>query len=364
MSDANLHLEVDRSDHAVTRIRTEPLADLQAGQVRFRVDRFALTANNVTYAVIGDVVGYWDFFPTEVGWGQVPAMGWGEVVASAHPEVGVGTRHFGWFPMSRYVDLKASATAGGLRDEGAHRAAHAPVYTSFPATDRDPFYLPGEDAEDRSALLRGLYLTAFLADDFFGEESYYGASRALVISASSKTAIGFAQRVATRGLAEVVGLTSAGNVDFVQGLGCYDRVVPYEDIEELPVDREAVSIDMAGNGAVLERVHARLGDRLRYSMSIGLSHHDAPRPQNLPGLAPVLFFAPSQVTKRIQDWGAEGYEKRIGDALREFVETSRTWLEVTRSHGPDEAAAAWGAVLGGRVPPSIGQVVSLWEAGR
>ena len=37
---------------------------LAQGQVRLRVERFALTANTVTYATTGDTLGYWDFFPT------------------------------------------------------------------------------------------------------------------------------------------------------------------------------------------------------------------------------------------------------------------------------------------------------------
>ena len=61
---------------------------LAAGQVRFRIERFAVTANTVTYATTGDILGYWDFFPTgEPDWGCVPAMGWAEIVESQHPDV-------------------------------------------------------------------------------------------------------------------------------------------------------------------------------------------------------------------------------------------------------------------------------------
>ena len=84
----NLHLEIDRGHLATTRLTGEALAELSPGQVRFRIERFAVTSNTVTYAVTGDVLGYWDFFPaTEPGWGRVPAMGWAEVVASKHPDV-------------------------------------------------------------------------------------------------------------------------------------------------------------------------------------------------------------------------------------------------------------------------------------
>lgn len=365
MTDTHLHLEVDRKDFAATRLVQEPLAELSPGQVRLRIERFALTANNVTYAAVGDALGYWDFFPAEAGWGRVPAMGWGEIVASAHPDVAAGGRTFGWFPMSRYLDLAVSTTDAGLRDEGTHRSAHAPVYRGYTATDRDPLYEPGGDGEDRHALLRGLFLTAFLADDFLAEQAYFGASRVILLSASSKTAVGLAQCAAARKVGEVVGVTSARHTGFVSGLPWYDRVVPYDAIDALPVDADAICVDMAGNGDVLARVHARLGDRLRHSMAIGMSHHGAPgRPQGLVGPEPAFFFAPTQVGKRMQDWGPEEYAKRVREALSRFVDASRTWLTVTRSHGADAVAGIWRAALAGQVAPNVGHVVSMWDATR
>ena len=102
-------------------------------------------------------------------------MGWAEIVASSRPDVPVGGRYYGWFPMARYVDMLVTPTTDGLRDDGPHRAAHAPVYRACVATDRDPFHQPGEDAEDRHALLRGLFVTGFLAEDFFADNGWFGA---------------------------------------------------------------------------------------------------------------------------------------------------------------------------------------------
>jgi hypothetical protein len=160
-------------------------------------------------------------------------------------------------------------------------------------------------------------------------------------------------------------LTSVDNVDFVAGLGCYDRVAAYEEIESLPSDADTVSIDMAGDGCLLERVHKHFGDRLKYSMAVGLSHHDAgPSKPPLCGPTPEMFFAPTQVGKRIRDWSAEGYRQRVADALRQFIDGSRAWLQVKRSHGPEVAAAVWREVLGGRVSPKVGHIVSMFEAER
>ncbi len=45
-----------------------PLAPLAEGAVRFAIEKFAFTANNITYAVAGDMLNYWSFFPAEDGW--------------------------------------------------------------------------------------------------------------------------------------------------------------------------------------------------------------------------------------------------------------------------------------------------------
>jgi hypothetical protein len=362
MTTRNLALQIDRFRLSVSRLHEEELPALAAGQVRYRVDRYAVTANTVTYAVTGDVLGYWDFFPTgEPGWGCVPAMGWADVVASNHPDVPAGGRYYGWFPMARYVDMTVTPVADGLRDDGPHRAAHAPVYRAYTARDRDPLYQAGEDAEDRHALLRGLFITGWLAEDFFNDHDWFGARRVLVLSASSKTAIGFARCTDARPGIDVVGVTSSRNHAFTHGLGCYDEVITYDDVRAIPADAAVVSIDMSGSGPVLAAVHSHFGDRLRHSMAIGRSHHEAPpRADGLAGPQPAFFFAPTQVKKRVQDWGLRGYQERIDAALRGFVGWSRDWLTVWRSSGPEAAATTWRDVHAGRVAPEVGHVVSLW----
>jgi Protein of unknown function (DUF2855) len=362
----NVTLEVDRQAFGTTRLVATELPALTDGQVRLRVDDFAVTANNITYAAIGEMFGYWDFFPTgDVGWGRVPAMGWATAVDSAHTEVPTGSRYYGWYPMSRYVDLTAGTTAEGIRDDGAHRQAHAPVYRSYVESARDPLYPVTDnahraDAEDRHALLRGLFLTGFLADQFFADQSYFGADVVAVLSASSKTAIGFAQRASERGVGAVVGVTSPANADFVRSLGFYTDVVIYDELDSLPV-ADAVLIDMSGDAATVAAIHERLAEHLRYSMIIGKSHHDAPPVPITTGPTPELFFAPTEVGRRLDEWGAEEYQRRTADALAAFVEASSQWLTVERSAGPDAAEATWRAVYDGAVPPSIGRIVSLHD---
>lgn len=363
MTKSNVTLQIDRVSHGESRVVEAEMPALAHGRVRFRIERLALTANTVTYATVGDTLGYWDFFPTgDPNWGCVPAMGWAEVIESGHPDVSIGGRYYGWYPMARYVDMTVTPTKDGLRDEGPHRTDHAAVYRAYIETTHDSLHQAGTDAEDRQALLRGLFVTGWLAEDYFADNDWFGARRVLVLSASSKTAIGFAHCADTRAGIDVIGVTSSRNHAFTRALGCYDDVVTYDDVAAIDPSTPIVSIDMAGSGPVLASVHAHFGDQLKHSMAIGRSHHESPAHESgMPGPKPEFFFAPSQVKKRMQDWGPDGYQERAATALSTFVDWSSDWLHVQQSRGATAAMATWGEVHAGRVPADVGHVISLWD---
>jgi hypothetical protein len=67
----------DLRDTAWTESRPGPLAP---GAARLKVEAFALTANNVTYATFGEAMGYWNFFPAaDPAFGRVPVWGFAKV---------------------------------------------------------------------------------------------------------------------------------------------------------------------------------------------------------------------------------------------------------------------------------------------
>ncbi|MGH0035374.1 MAG: DUF2855 family protein [Myxococcota bacterium] len=353
---------VERADWQRHRLETTTRPDLGAGQVLFRVDRFAFTANNVTYAVVGDALGYWRFFPAPVGFGRIPVMGFGDVVASTHPDVAEGTRCFGFYPMSRYLRIEPGAVSPSqIVDGAAHREGLAPAYSQYSPVDHDALYAP--EHEDLLMLLRGLFLTSFLADDLFADHEYYGAEAVLISSASSKTAIALGHRVAAAGGARAVGLTSARNLGFVHGLGCYDAVYTYDDVASLDPSVPTVFVDMAGSGSVLGAVHRHFGERLRHSCSIGATHWDAERAgAELPGPRPEFFFAPAQIQKRVADWGPAGFQERLASAWSSFRSFAESWLRVRRGFGAEAVARVYEDTLHGRTSPEDGNVLSMWEA--
>lgn len=361
---APIDFQVNRDDFHDTRfVPGAPIDDLADGQVLLKVDRFALTSNNISYAAAGDMLDYWGFFPGPGRWGRIPAMGFGDVLASRHAEVAEGARVFGFFPMSRHLVIDAQASGSGMVDGVAHRAEHAPVYRTYSYTERDALY--DEDREDAIMLLRGLFMTSFLVDDLYGDEDFYGAEASIVTSASSKTSIALGHLLAARGRGPVIGLTSARNRDFVASLGCYDEVVLYDELDRLDAlvpASGAVMTDMAGNARVREGVHERLVDRLAYSCTVGATHWEegSVTSDTLPGPQPEFFFAPARIVKRTQDWGAAGLQEKLGDAWRAFASWSDQWMKVQHHVGPDALARTYEEVLSGALDPRDGHVITLW----
>eukprot|EP00602_Paraphysomonas_sp_CaronLab_P011696 CAMPEP_0185041040 /NCGR_PEP_ID=MMETSP1103-20130426/39833_1 /TAXON_ID=36769 /ORGANISM="Paraphysomonas bandaiensis, Strain Caron Lab Isolate" /LENGTH=389 /DNA_ID=CAMNT_0027580609 /DNA_START=87 /DNA_END=1256 /DNA_ORIENTATION=- len=371
---SNVTLEVNKRDIKETRIvRESTLNPVQTGEVRLQVDKFSLTANTVTYAWAGDKLGYWDFFPSEssLEWGRVPAMGWATVIESLVPNVTVGEKYFGWYPMSKYVTITGKAKPdGGFLDVGEHRAKHAQVYVDFSRTDVDPFNVDDtEDGEDRQALLRGLFLTSFLADEFFRHHKngeYLGAEEVYIISASSKTALGIAQRISVQRRPgslpiKTIGITSLNNVDFVKSTGYFDRVIPYDNVHSLCGNVGAVIIDMSGNWDIVSKLHEVLGENLKYSMSIGKSHHDNPTEASVVrGPPPTLFFAPAEFSSCVERWGLKEFISRSKEALGVFVAGSREWMKVQHVYGPEGVKDQWRLLVDGKVSPNTGVVGSMF----
>lgn len=324
------------------------------------IDRFAFTANNITYAMLGDQLKYWQLFPAPENFGNIPVWGFGEVIASRHPGVEIGERLFGYFPMATHLVIEAaSVSKRGLRDAAAHRQSVAPVYNAYARVGGDPAFAGREG--DYQALLRPLFMLAFLVDDHLSEHEFYGARSVMLSSASSKTAFGLAHLLHTqrKGI-RVIGLTSAANADFVRSLGCYDDVLTYDRATSLPSDSPVAFVDMAGSSELRARLHRHFGGQMKYSGRIGLTHRSSsPDEPELPGAKPTRFFAPDQIRKRAREWGPGGIDARFGAAWSGFAPTLARRLTVVEGRGPKAVKQVYLDTLNGRIPPEQGHMLSL-----
>jgi Protein of unknown function (DUF2855) len=356
-------LLVKKDNLAQTELRQLLDVALADGQIRLRVEHFALTSNNITYAAFGDAMNYWNFYPShEAGWGIIPVWGFATVTQSLHPGVAVGEKLYGYYPMASSVVLEPTKLSEkSFVDGAAHRKELHPVYNQYMRTAADPFYTPSTEAVQ--ALLRPLFITSWLIDDFFDDNKFFDANTAILSSASSKTAYGTAFQMKQRAGIEVIGLTSESNVAFCESLGCYSRVLTYEQLDQIKADAACVYIDFAGNAALRSNIHTRFTN-LKYSCSIGGTHvENLGGSKGLAGPKAILFFAPAQIKKRMEEWGGAEFGKRMVQAWQSFSNTvtnsKAPWLTTKQHSGADAVTRAYAQVLGGRGDPRVGHMLSL-----
>ena len=340
------------------KLHEESLPALGDGEVRLRVESFSVTANNVTYAVIGDMFRYWDFFPALDGYGIVPMWGHAVVEASNHPDIMVGERVYGYLPMGTHLDiLPGQISRGQFTDMAAHRQPMSMFYNQYSRLAADLEHDPAREAQ--RMIFGPLFKTGFLIEAMFRRENWFGGQALVMTSASSKTSMALAS-VAREKSPEIkrIGLTSAGNVAFVEASGLYDQVLAYADVASL-AQVASVSVDFAGNATLLRSIHETLGDHLKYSCIVGATHVDARGSSGapMPGPAPILFFAPDHATNVIKELGARGFGESVAASWKAFVATTDGFVRVDIRDGVAAAAEAFQATLAGTADPAVGIVV-------
>ena len=356
---------VDRDNYRNVKISEMELPPLQDGQVRVAVDRYGLTANNISYAVSGDSIGYWNYFPfhSEGGtrWGRVPVWGLADVVESEHAGIAVGERLYGFFPMQTELVMEPSdVLEATFVDATAHRRDLPEFYNRYHRTQAEPAALKA--LENERCLLFPLYLTGFILADYLQDNAFFEANQVLIGSVSSKTGLALAAFLKSHAGFEgrVVGLTSPGNRAFVESLGDCDQVVAYGAEEEIDTGRDSVYVDMSGNGALRATLHNHLSDNMVRSLSVGATHWDsARRKQALPGAKPEFFFAPAHIAKREAVWGPGELFRRAYAAGAELAARTSQQLVIETVRGPEAARDIWLAMLDNAVSPRRGIMVSL-----
>jgi Protein of unknown function (DUF2855) len=355
-------VQIRKDDLRVARVvdvAPEPLAE---GAARMRLDLFALTANNITYAAMGaGALGYWDFFPGPEDWGRPPVWGFATVVQSKSAGVEEKARFYGYFPVSETLDVvPAKVGQHGFMDSAPHRRAKATVYNQYLNTVADPVY----DAtyEPEQTLFRPLYATGWWAADCVhrGQPS----PRTIAISsASSKTALATAHQLRRLGDAEIVALTSARNEAYVRDTGLYHRTFTYEAVASVRAEAPAAYLDFLGRDALTAAVHRALGARLVRSILIGATDWAdkpggvQPPTAALEGPKPEFFFVPTYAAARLKS------EAELGAAmqrdLRAFYAASRAFVAARRIAGAEAVLESWARLAAGTTSPREGLVLSL-----
>lgn len=335
---------------------------LKEGEVLLKIKRLALTTNNITYAAFGDILQYWQFFPTDLeGWGHMPAWGFADVVQSNVPNLDVGERFYGFFPIASHVQMMpVRVTSRGFYDGSAHRQSLNSAYNQYARCSTDTAYAMAR--ENLQMLIRPLFLTSFMLADFLQDNAFFGATRVVVSSASSKTAFSTAFCLQGNPNIQVVGMTSEGNHDFVKQLGCYQEVINYAVLEQQSSNDQTLYIDFSGDIDLRQRVHAHFGDALVYDCFAGSTQNsEFLADSGLPGPKPIFYFAPIQIRKRNADWGAAVVNQRFNDAQVQYIDhlsqADQGWIKVIKHHGLSAAPDVIQKLAKGHIDPSQGHVV-------
>ncbi len=354
-------LWVKKDDLAQAHWHDSDAPVLAEGEILLAVEKYALTANNITYAVVGDGFGYWNFFPTgEAEWGIVPVWGYARVVASENPDIAVGERVYGYLPMASHLRVTpANVQDSGFIDGAAHRQGLAIIYNQYHRLGREEGSLEAE-----RAIFQPWFTTSFLIEHFMRSNDWFGAEALVMTSASSKTALGLA--MVTKNLSPAIkriGLTSAGNKAFVEQSGLYDEVLAYDDLTSADTGQPIVSVDFAGNGQLLADIHAHWGDNLKFSSLVGATHvEQRGGGQELQGPKPELFFAPTAAETLMKDIGPAAFRARVDEQFAAFVKGASAYLAIEDIAGPDALQSAYLAMLANQVAPSRGLICHMEQA--
>lgn len=160
-------------------------------------------------------------------------------------------------------------------------------------------------------------------------------------------------------------LTSERNRSFVEGLGVYQEVRAYGEVEALPNSTPTLYLDLAGDPKLRQQVHAHFGADLTYDCLVGSTQGDA-FPQDDPDLVgprPVFFFAATCLDSHRERGTLLRFYNRFFADQRAFfervVDPASPWIHITEHQGLTEAGKVVRALADGVSDPAEGVVVRL-----
>ncbi len=364
-----------------TKIEKSNIVDSSADKaledkaIKVKIEKFAVTSNNITYAVAGDKLGYWQFFPPLADakgnngdalsdWGVIPVWGFAIVIESKNDDVEIGERFFGYFPPANHLVMKPSNVTDQVFIESSKHRAHLPVAYNIYRKVIHPSTMSASDIlqnENERMLLYPLHVTSYALYDFFEEHDWFGAEQAILLSASSKTSIGLAYGIKDKKSAlNQIGVTSIRNVTAVKKLDLYDNVVDYSNLEQIDNTKASVIIDMSGNSEVISQLHHKLEDNMKFCSKVGITHKDS-FTNDLFYIKDRthMFFAPSQIQKKIEENGMQAFDLECTQYLTHSYAQCRSWLEMQEINGLEGLQELFVDICNGKIAPTKGLIVKM-----
>jgi hypothetical protein len=117
---------------------------------------------------------------------------------------------------------------------------------------------------------------------------------------------------------------------------------------------------MSGNAQLLAKLHTHLGENMKHCVNVGLTHWDESHTdEGVNTQRSEFFFAPSQIQKRIKDWGPEIFDQKTQTFMFETTLKCREWLKLTKIADIRGLSDVYKDVCDGRIPPDEGLIIEM-----
>ncbi|KAJ5520930.1 hypothetical protein N7463_001383 [Penicillium fimorum] len=139
--------KLDNRQHASFDLEVAAQKELSESSVRIRTQLISLTSNNLTYALMGGFLRWWDAYPVSedypapyndpAAWGIVPAWGYATVEETTISDLPKGTLLFGFWPTTSTptdLKLKRGSPEGHWIETSDHRQQLMPLYNRYTVT--------------------------------------------------------------------------------------------------------------------------------------------------------------------------------------------------------------------------------------
>lgn len=350
---ARTELEIQKDAlHNVREINSTVVLGGEPNAAVLEIEHFGFSANNITYALLGDRFGYWGFFPASEGYGITPVWGFAKVVASNTNELNVGERVYGYLPMATHLVIHADKiTPQGFSDANPSRKSISPVYDHYVRCDADPTY--SDDMRAWLLTFRPLYTTSFVLAYVLAERAGDEKTRVWFTSASSKTAYGTAQILREiMPNAELCGVTSAKQKAFVEQIDCYHSVYTYDEMSDQTCSDEDWVLDFAGDQARLIEWRSSHQNATPRTLLIGATDVQA-QTVRAEGSVGHVFFAPDEVRRFHKEWGVQTFQQRYIQHFNSFVKHFGAHLTTASHSGSQSIVKQFQHFVDGSVDPSV-----------
>ena len=346
---------VNKYDLFETTFSEEKIPISKENEVILEIERYAFTSNNITYGVIGDTLGYWNFFPAEEPYGIIPVWGFANVTSSKNEYILEGDRFYGYFPMSRYLKvIPKKVNDFGFIDDSNHRRKLPPVYNYYSKIIKH-----ADESLEYHPLIKPLFLTSFLNYFFLQDEKFFDCDQIILTSASSKTALSLAfllSKYKSKVKKKIIAITSEKNMQFVSEIKFYDIVLSYDNAEENLKRSKSVIVDFAGNSDYLKKLSDHLGDGLKHVSLIGLADWSSKTNfKIIPNSK--FFFAPNHAEKRYREMGVKRTTLLADELLKEFIMKVKNYIKLEYCNDPKDIHELYLKSLKGKIDPSKGYMV-------